>query len=73
MDNLIYPHISIQLRFLMHLQVTTSMDKPRRLGIRWQVAGSRAADLGRNSIAIDIHEPYVDLIRRRMAQEVLAL
>ena len=35
---------------------------------------SRAAkDLGRNSIAIEIHEPYVDLIRRRMAQEVMEL
>ena len=35
---------------------------------------SRAAkDLERNSIAIEIHEPYVDLIRRRMAQEVMAL
>ena len=35
---------------------------------------SRAAkDLGRNSIAVEIHEPYVDLIRRRMSQEVLEL
>ena len=32
-----------------------------------------AKDLGRNSIAIEIHEPYVDLIRRRMAQEVMEL
>ena len=35
---------------------------------------SRAAkDLGRDSIAVEIHEPYVDLIKRRMAQEVLEL
>ena len=35
---------------------------------------SRAAkDLGRDSIAIEIHEPYVGLIRRRMAQEVMEL
>ena len=32
-----------------------------------------AKDLGRSSIGIEIHEPYVDLIHRRMAQEVLAL
>ena len=35
---------------------------------------SRAAkDLGRNSVAIEIHEPYVDLIRRRLSQEVMPL
>lgn len=32
-----------------------------------------AKDLGRSSIGIEVHQPYVDLIRRRMAQEVLAL
>ena len=30
-----------------------------------------AKDLGRNSIAIEIHAPYVDLIHRRLAQGVL--
>ena len=35
---------------------------------------SRAAkDLGRDSIAIEIHEPYVDLIRRVMVQEVMGV
>ena len=32
-----------------------------------------AKDLNRDSIAIEIHEPYIDLIKRRMAQEVLEL
>ena len=32
-----------------------------------------AADLGRRSIGIEIHEPYVNIIRKRMSQEVFAL
>ena len=32
-----------------------------------------AKDLGRDSIAIEIHVPYIGLIRRRMAQEVMEL
>ena len=32
-----------------------------------------AKDLGRSSIGVEIHEPYIDLIQRRMAQEVLEL
>ena len=32
-----------------------------------------AKDLGRNSIGVEIHEPYVDIINRRMPQAVLAL
>ena len=35
---------------------------------------SRAAkNLGRNSVAIEIHEPYVDIIRRCLSQEVMSL
>ena len=32
-----------------------------------------AVDLGRQAVGIEIHEPYLDLIRRRMGQQVLAL
>ena len=32
-----------------------------------------AKDLQRRAIGIEIHQPYVDLIHRRMAQEVMEL
>ena len=32
-----------------------------------------AVDLGRRAVGIEIHEPYLDLIRRRMGQQVLDL